>query len=152
MLSGCVSGAILFVVAPIGGYLSDRIGRNKLAQTTRVLLMLAIYPAFVILNKSPTTATLLTVVTLLSIVHSLNVGPTGAMLGELFPRSVRATGAAIVYSLGVAIFGGFAQFIVTWLIAKTGNVFMPAWYVIGCGALSVIAVACMRDRAKEALD
>jgi MFS transporter, MHS family, proline/betaine transporter len=152
MLSGCVSGAILFVIAPIGGYLSDRIGRNRLAQTTRILLMLAIYPAFVILNKSPTTATLLTVVTLLSVVHSLNVGPTGAMLGELFPRSVRATGAAIVYSLGVAIFGGFAQFTVTWLIAVTKNVFMPAWYVIGCGVLSVIAVACMRERSKETLD
>ncbi len=89
MLSGCVSGAILFFVAPIGGYLSDRFGRNRLAQTTRVILMLAIWPAFVLLNKSPTTATLLGVVTALSIVHAINVGPVGAMLGELFPRSVR---------------------------------------------------------------
>jgi MFS family permease len=152
MLSGCVSGAILFIVAPIGGYLSDRIGRNKLAQTTRILLMLAIWPAFALLNKSPNATTLLAVVTVLSIVHSLNVGPTGAMLGELFPRSVRATGAAIVYSIGVAIFGGFAQFFVTSLIVITKSVMAPAWYVIGCGVLSVIAVACMRERSQEMLD
>ncbi|MDR5761623.1 MFS transporter [Caballeronia sp. LZ035] len=152
MLSGCVSGAILFVVAPIGGYLSDCIGRNRLAQTTRIVLMIAIWPAFVLLNQVPTTGTLLAVVTVLSIVHSLNVGPTGAMLGELFPRSVRATGAAIVYSLGVAIFGGFAQFFVTSLILITKNVMAPAWYVMGCGALSVIAVACMRERSRETLD
>lgn len=81
--------------------------------------MLAIWPAFVLLNKSPTMATLLGVVTALSIVHAINVGPVGAMLGELFPRSVRATGAAIVYSLGAAVFGGFAQFFVTALIIVT---------------------------------
>ncbi len=58
------------------------------ADHARVLLTLAIYPAFVLLNKSPTTATLLSVVTAFSIVHSLNGGTVGAMLGELFPRSV----------------------------------------------------------------
>ncbi|WP_277184618.1 MFS transporter [Caballeronia sp. BR00000012568055] len=152
MLSGCVSGGILFFLAPLGGYLSDRIGRNKLAQTTRVLLMLGIYPAFVLLNKSPTATTLLAVVTALSIVHSLNVGTVGAMLGELFPRSVRATGAAIVYSLGVAIFGGFAQFFVTLMIEITKSVYAPAWYVLACGSLSLIAVAFMRERSQDALD
>jgi MFS transporter, MHS family, proline/betaine transporter len=152
MLSGCVSGAILFFLAPLGGYVSDRIGRNWLAQTTRVLLMIGIYPSFVMLNKFPTTTTLLIVVTALSIVHSLNVGTVGAMLGELFPRSVRATGAAIVYSLGVAIFGGFAQFFVTLLIEITKSVYAPAWYVLACGTLSLIAVAFMRERSRETLD
>ncbi|KMZ13904.1 Permease of the major facilitator superfamily [Candidatus Burkholderia humilis] len=152
MLSGCVSGAILFFLAPLGGYLSDRIGRRKVLQTTRIVLMLAFYPAFVLLNHLPTPATLLSVVTLLSIVHSINCGPMGAMLGELFPRPVRATGGAIVYSIGVAIFGGFAQFFVTLLIDITRSVMAAAWYVIGCGALSVIAVVFMRERSQDALD
>jgi hypothetical protein len=80
---------------------------------------------------------LLALVTALSIVHSLNGGPTGAMRGDRL-------------QLGVAIFGGFAQFFVTSLIV-TKSVMAPAWYVIGCGALSVIAVAGMRERSKEAL-
>jgi MFS transporter, MHS family, proline/betaine transporter len=152
MLSGCVSGAILFFLAPLGGYMSDRIGRRKVLQITRILLMLVFYPAFALLNRSPTPGTLLAVVMLLSIVHSINCGPMGAMLGELFPRPVRATGAAIVYSLGVAIFGGFAQFFVTLLIGLTKSVMAPAWYVLGCGALSVIAVVFMRERSQDALD
>jgi len=152
MLAGCVSGAILFVVVPFGGYLTDRFGRNKLTQVTRILLMLAIYPAFIALNRWPTPAVLLSIVTLLSCVHAINIGGVGAMLGELFPRRVRATGGAVVYSVGVAIFGGFAQFFVTSLIIVTGSVFAPAWYVIGCGVLGVIAVAFMDERASTVLD
>ena len=147
MLSGCISGAIIFVLSPVGGYLTDRFGRNALAQGTRIVLLLAIYPAFIALNRWPTTSTLLTVVTLLSSVHAINIGGVGAMLGELFPRSVRATGGAVVYSLGVAIFGGFAQFFVTSLIVATGSVLEAAWYVIGCGLLGLIAVACMDEKS-----
>ena len=152
MLSGCLSGAIIFVLAPVGGYLTDRFGRKRLAQGTRIVLMLAIYPAFVALNRWPTATTLLTVVTLLSSVHAINIGGVGAMLGELFPRSVRATGGAVVYSVGVAIFGGFAQFFVTSLIIVTGSTLAPAWYVIGCGMLGLIAVACMDEKSGKVLD
>jgi len=95
---------------------------------------------------------LLTVVTLLSLVHAINIGGVGAMLGELFPRSVRATGGAVVYSLGVAIFGGFAQFFVTSLIVATGSTLAPAWYVIGCGLLGLVAVAFIDEGSRKALD
>jgi MFS transporter, MHS family, proline/betaine transporter len=152
MLAGCVSGAILFVLVPIGGYLTDRFGRKRLAQGSRILLMLAIYPAFVALNRSPTPATLLAIVSGLSVIHAINIGGVGAMLGELFPRRVRATGGAVVYSLGVAIFGGFAQFFVTSLIIVTGNPLSPAFYVIGCGVLGLVAVACMEEKSQSVLD
>jgi MHS family proline/betaine transporter-like MFS transporter len=104
------------------------------------------------LNRWPTPAVLLTIVSLLSSVHAINIGGVGAMLGELFPRRVRATGGAVVYSVGVAIFGGFAQFFVTSLIVATGSVLAPAWYVIGCGVLGLIAVAFMDERSHKALD
>ncbi|PAJ77513.1 MFS transporter [Burkholderia ubonensis] len=152
MTAGCVAGAILMVVTPLGGYLSDVFGRNRIAWWTRIALMLAIYPAFVALNRWPGAASLLSIIAALSVVHSINVGATAAMLGELFPRAVRATGGALVYSVGVAIFGGFAQFFVTWMIAATGNPNAPAWYAIGGGVLTLLALRCMDEKAGKVLD
>ncbi|NIF71618.1 MFS transporter [Burkholderia sp. Ap-962] len=152
MLAGCVAGMALMLVSPLGGALADRIGRKPVAGWSRLVLTLAIYPAFVALNRWPGAASLLGAIAVLSVVHALYCGATAPMLGELFPRAVRATGGALVYSLGVAIFGGFAQFIVTWLIAATGDPTAPAWYAIACGTLSFAALASIEERAGKRLD
>ncbi|GBH23140.1 MFS transporter [Burkholderia vietnamiensis] len=152
MTAGCVAGAFLMLVTPIGGYLSDVYGRNRIVWWTRIALMVAIYPAFIALNRWPGAASLLSIIAALSIVHAINIGATGAMLGALFPRAVRATGGALVYRVGVAIFGGFAQFFVTWLIAATGNPNAPAWYAIGCGTLTLLAIRSMDEKAGKSLD
>ncbi|HEY4802674.1 MAG TPA: hypothetical protein VIH96_08650 [Paraburkholderia sp.] len=59
---------------------------------------------------------------------------------------------AIVYSIGVAIFGGFAQTIATWLAKTTGNLLSPAWYVMACVALSCLALPFIRDLTGKPLD
>jgi MFS transporter, MHS family, proline/betaine transporter len=41
------------------------------------------------------------------------------------------------------IFGGFGQFIVTWLIRVTGTPLAPTFYVMAGLVLSLIAVACI---------
>ncbi|WDD92110.1 MFS transporter [Burkholderia sp. FERM BP-3421] len=152
MTAGCVAGAVLTFATPLGGYLSDLHGRNRIVWWTRIVLMIAIYPAFVALNRWPGAGSLLSIVAALALVHAINIGACGAILGELFPRRVRATGGALVYSLGVAIFGGFAQFFVTWLIAATGNPNAPAWYAIGCGVLTLVALHGLKEYAGRALD
>jgi len=65
-------------------------------------------------------------------------------LVELFPIRIRSTALAIVNNVAVLVFGGFAQFFVTWLIALTGSPLAPIFYVmIGVG-LGLIAVIAMR--------
>ncbi len=152
MLAGCVAGATLMLVAPLGGALADRVGRLRVAGWTRVVLTLALYPAFVALNRWPGAGSLLGCIFALTFVHAISCGATAPMLGELFPRAVRATGGALVYSVGVAVFGGFAQFIVTWLIALTGDPTAPAWYSIVCGLASLAALKIIDEGAGKVLD
>jgi MHS family proline/betaine transporter-like MFS transporter len=55
------------------------------------------------------------------------------------------------YALAVAIFGGFAPFIATWLIEKTGSPISPVYYVIAAAIVSAIVIATLRETAHEEL-
>ncbi|HTR09337.1 MAG TPA: MFS transporter [Paraburkholderia sp.] len=152
LLAGLVSGVVTFVVAPLSGLLCDRLSRRTLILWPRVAVVLLIYPAFLWLASGPDAARLLITVGGLSVLLGLQAAPSITMLPEMFPRAVRATGMAIVYSIGVAIFGGFAQTIATWLVKTTGNLLSPAWYVMACVALSCLALPFIRDLTGKPLE
>jgi hypothetical protein len=74
------------------------------------------------------------------------------MLPEMFPMQIRATGVAIVYSIGVAIFGGFAQTVALWLVHTTGNKLAPAYYLIACVFVSCLSLPFITERARVEID
>ena len=133
-LAGAVVG--LFVT-PIVGHLSDRIGRFRPAILGVVLLGLAGYPAFLLIDAVPTLGTLLIVIVALSAVQSLYSAPIPALMGEIFPPSVRGVGMSVGYSMGIMVFGGVTPLISTWLISATGNRTMPGVYLAAAGAITL---------------
>jgi MFS transporter, MHS family, proline/betaine transporter len=135
----------------LAGALSDRIGRRPVAGVSYLLIALLIYPAFLLINASPTLATLLSVVAVLAALNAAGGAPSILTLTEIFPTEVRATGMSLVYALGVAIFGGFGQFIVTWLIQALATPIAPAYYVIGCCISSLIALSMLPEMARKQL-
>ncbi len=138
---------VTVICSPFAGSLSDRYGRKRVLWISRVLLIAAVYPAFMIINAMPTVPVLLAVVAVLGVLVAFTAVPNIVMLPEMFPREIRATGMSIVYCLGVSIFGGFAQFFATWLIQLTGSTLAPAWYLMGCGVVSLLALPFIRETA-----
>ncbi len=67
-------------------------------------------------------------------------GPGPAMLAEMFPTKVRYTGLGLAYSLSNALFSGCAGLIITGLIKQTGNLDIPAYYVMATAVVSVLAL------------
>lgn len=143
---------VTVILSPFAGALSDRVGRKRVLWISRVLLIAAVYPAFMLINASPTVPVLLAVVAVLAVLVAFTAVPNIVMLPEMFPREIRATGMSIVYCLGVSIFGGFAQFFATWLIQLTGNSLAPAWYLIGCALVSLLPLPFMRETAGRPID
>ncbi len=143
---------VTVILSPFAGALSDRVGRKRVLWISRVLLIAAVYPAFMLINASPTVPMLLAVVAVLAVLVAFTAVPNIVMLPEMFPREIRATGMSIVYCLGVSIFGGFAQFFATWLIQLTGNTLAPAWYLIGCGLVSLLPLPFIRETAGRPID
>jgi hypothetical protein len=62
-------------------------------------------------------------------------------------KDVRSTGLAVVYAVGVAVFGGVAQPYVTWLIKATGSAMAPAWYMMAAACVGIVAMSLMKETA-----
>src|SRR4030095_664556 len=137
-----VSGVIF---ALLGGALSDRIGRKVVMIGARVLFLLAIFPAFSLMISNHDVVTLIVATGLLSALSSTSVGVALVCLTESFRKAVRTPSLAVVYAVGVAVFGGVAQPWVTWLIKETGSPMAPAWYMIAAAGVGIAAMALMKE-------
>jgi MFS family permease len=136
----------------VGGWLCDRYGRKPVMLWPRLATAVLIVPAFGLLIAHPSQGMLLAVTTFLAALTAVSGAASLVAIPELLPRGIRATGLSIAYAVGVAIFGGSTQFIVTWLLAATGNPAAPAWYVAGCSVVTALAMMALpesRDRALE---
>ena len=52
---------------------------------------------------------------------------------------------AICYSLGVAIFGGTATYVVTWLVGATGDPLASTYYVMAASLVMLLAAVAIRN-------
>lgn len=138
--------AVMCVVIPFAGALSDRIGRRTLLLGATLLFLALVYPLYVWLVAAPSLSRLLVVQMALCVVIGVIYGPMPTALAEQFPTRVRSTGLAVAYNLAVMVFGGFAPFIVTWLTKNTGSAIAPAWYLLFAAVLGSLAALCMIEK------
>ena len=78
-------------------------------------------------------------------------GACPAASSEILPTRVRYTALSIGYNIAVAVFGGFAPFIATWLIGVTGSNLAPSYYLIAAATITFLVVLRIRETAFEPL-
>ncbi|MFT4268730.1 MAG: MFS transporter [Xenophilus sp.] len=152
MVATVTFGVATFVFSLLGGWAADRWGRRPVMLVPRVLIMLLVYPGFLWLTHQPTVATLVILTLLLAALTGLSGAAGMPVMAELFPPQVRALGGSVVYAIGVTLFGGTTQFVITWLIGTTGNPLSPAWYVMATSVLTVIAIILLPETKSMELE
>lgn len=134
------------VLCPLWGALSDKMQRRKpLTVFGRVTLIILLYPAFWLMNHFPALPVVFGLIVLLMFFYTMGSAPAYALMPENFPRHVRAGYLASAYAVAVSVFGGTAQLVVAWLIRITGSTMAPAWYMIVCVIISLIAVVMLDE-------
>ena len=122
--------ALMVVLMPFMGAWSDRVGRRPLMIGSLLGYLIVLYPLYAWLTDGPTIAKLMSVQVVVCLFVSVFFGVFSTVMAELFPANVRSVGMSMAYNIAVMVFGGFAQFIVTWLIKTTGSPMSPAFYVM----------------------
>jgi MFS transporter, MHS family, proline/betaine transporter len=146
-----VGGIILAVFSVVAGYWSDKTRpRARIMLITAWLFLLTAYPCFWLMDTYPSLATAMFAVGFLNLIKAGYSGVLPSVLSEQFPVETRAVGVALSFSISVTIFGGFAPFVATWLIARTGNPLSPSFYLMATALLSVIALMAIERRGTRA--
>ena len=144
-----VGGLILAIGCPLAGHWSDRIPRPLLMVIMCWLFVLTSYPAFYLMVAWPSLAACVIAVVWLQGVKAGYSGVLPSLLSEQFPVETRAIGVSLGFSTAVTIFGGFAPFVATWLIAQTGNPLSPSYYLIFTALLSLAALIAIQRRSRR---
>lgn len=138
--------AVFVFLIPFMGALSDRIGRKPLLMASCLGYAVFAYPLFVMASSGDVTKAFLAQLAMV-VMLSPFAGACPATYSELFPTRIRYTALSVGYNTAVAIFGGFAPFIATWLIRETGNNLAPAFYVIAAAVISFLILLRVKETA-----
>jgi MFS transporter, MHS family, citrate/tricarballylate:H+ symporter len=140
-----VEGLTVMGIAPLGGALSDRLGRKPVILSALVALLLVVVPAYHAMTAWRSPAVIYAVTALLAGLEALMVTAVITLIVEAMPSSARAAAFGLLYAAVVAVFGGFAQFIIRSLIGLTGNPLAPADYLIFVLIIGGAAVVGVRE-------
>src|SRR6201990_1268496 len=128
-----------FIWNPVGGAVSDRLGRKAVLLTIACLSFVTAYPALHWLVAAPTFGKLLAVQMMFSFYFGVYSGTMLGALVEVVPKHVRTTCFSLAFALAAALFGTFTPFVSTWLIDRTGDKASPGYWLMFAATLGIIA-------------
>ena len=108
------------------------------------------YPLFVWLDNSTVLAAIGAEM-IFAVLLGAVWGTLPAVMAEAFPTAMRVSGNALAYNLANGLVGGTSPLVATWLIATTGDIAVPAFYVILLSGIALIAALRMPSRHGEVL-
>lgn len=139
-----VALAVMLVLQPLAGRISDTVGRKPLMIFFGTGAALFTYPIFAALEqlRDPAAAFALVMAALVIVTGYTSIN--AIIKAEMFPAELRALGVALPYALANAIFGGTAEYVALWLKGM-GHERWFYIYISGLAACSLVAYVRMRE-------
>ncbi len=134
---------LLIMTMPLAGLLADRYGYKTILAIGALAIGILVYPLFTWIDGGSMTATAVAL-TIFALVNGLLQGAMPAAMADLFPTRLRYSAMAIGYNITLALFGGTAPLVATWMIKTTGNLAAPAFYLVATAAITFVVTLTIR--------
>ena len=139
----------MMAVIPFAGALSDKVGRKPLWLVSMVGLFVFAIPMYLLMSVNFAWA--IVAFTVLGLLYVLQLSTISATFPAMFPTHVRFAGFAIAYNVSTSLFGGTAPAANEWLVERTGNDLVPAFYMMGACVVGLIALLFVAETAGASL-
>ncbi|MFE0799080.1 glycine betaine/L-proline transporter ProP [Streptomyces sp. NPDC058812] len=142
--------ALMMIVQPFAGALTDRVGRRPVIAAGCAGFLLLSVPALLLIREGSLLAVGLGMAALGLLLVCFTASMPSA-LPALFPTRVRYGSLSIGFNVSVSLFGGTTPLVVTALIGATGDLMMPAYYMMAAAVVGGVAVWFMSESAGRPL-
>jgi MFS transporter, MHS family, proline/betaine transporter len=150
LLANTLSLVVVLLAKPLGGWISDSIGRKRLMMIITIVTMgMLALSLNIMLHGTPTQFMFGQL--LLAIPLGMALGLQGAMVVEIFPLRTRVTSMSVAYSITLALAGGTAPLLSTWLIARFASPLLPAYVIMVYGLIGLAIMWPMEETNGRAL-
>jgi MHS family proline/betaine transporter-like MFS transporter len=144
---------VMFVMMPLTlfwGHWNDRLGRRPVIALGSVGLIVLAIPCLMLVATGNLICVFIGLM-ILGVLHSCFSGTMPAALPALFATDIRYSALAIGFNISVSLFGGTTPLMTAWLVEKSQNLLMPAYYLMGAAVIGLITVFFMRETARKPL-
>ncbi|MDH0565159.1 MFS transporter [Acinetobacter courvalinii] len=145
--------AVILVMTPLCGHLSDKVGQRNMFMFGLCVLALYCYPFFSMLNSKDPVLVWTAIVLAIGVVFPLMYAPQAQLFARQFPAEIRYSGISISVQLAGVVGGGLAPLIATKLLSVGGgNPYLIMLYIASMAVVAIIATSFMpRDHRQQAL-
>ena len=121
------------------GHLSDRIGQRAMMVMASLLTAIAVVPLLLLADQGSYVMSLAAQFGL-AFMMAMFLGTMPAVFVSLFPAEARCSALSIGYNTALALFGGTAPLIATYLVSATGWTGAPGLYLAGTALVCLALV------------
>ncbi|TMJ57060.1 MAG: MFS transporter [Alphaproteobacteria bacterium] len=142
--------AVLLLLIPLAGALSDRLGRKPVMLAATGGLLVLSWPLLWMMHHPDILVILLGQLGFAVLVAGFAAVSPAAMV-ELVPDRLRCTVLSVGYNLGFGILGGLTPMVAVYTINRSHDDLSPAFLLMAAAAVSSVVIAGLRETYKLAL-
>ncbi|GAB1577551.1 glycine betaine/L-proline transporter ProP [Bordetella petrii] len=139
----------MLFVQPVVGFFSDKVGRKPFLLTGSVGLLLLALPAYQFIGTDNTGLIFLGLLIIAVLLNCLT-GVMASTLPALFPTRIRYSALASSFNVAIII-AGLTPTVAAWLVEGTGNLMMPAFYLMAAAAIGLVTSFFLPETANRPL-
>lgn len=140
---------VMLVMMPlniVGGMFSDKLGRRPMIIGACIALFALAIPCLLLIG-SGNDGLIFAGLMLLGLALVCFTSSMPSTLPALFYMPVRYSALSIGFNVSVSLFGGTTPLVTAWLVERTGDPLVPAYYLMGAAAIGLLTMLFVRETA-----
>ncbi|MCC4621737.1 glycine betaine/L-proline transporter ProP [Xanthomonas cassavae CFBP 4642] len=140
---------VMLVMMPlniVGGLFSDRLGRRPMIIGACSALFALAIPCLLLIGSGHD-GLIFAGLMLLGLALVCFTSSMPSTLPALFYTPVRYSALSIAFNVSVSLFGGTTPLVTAWLVERTGDPLVPAYYLMGAAAIGLVTMLFVRETA-----